>query len=233
MSKQLKYKLKKTLKNAEFVHADLEYHQQLSQEAMREFTEEVNKLLAKLSPEDQQKIQDFLNSRMPPIPVRPPEDLAEQAEEEIEQEDDSSTEIVPTDIEPENESSPPKVDKDAELKKLFRRIAEHTHPDKAKANGFSDREVSRMLNLFIRAKEAQESGNWYILYSIAIELGLEIDDPTEEEIEWIEEDIKGTLAQIANLANLTAWHWYLGDEGAKKMALKFYFLEAFGFDYPL
>ena len=41
MSKQLKFKFKKTLKKAEFVHADLEYHQELSQEALKDITKYV------------------------------------------------------------------------------------------------------------------------------------------------------------------------------------------------
>ena len=84
----------------------------------------------------------------------------------------------------------------------------------------------------MRAREAHDNDNWYILYSIAISLDLDIEDPSEEEIEWIEEDIKKTLAEIANIANLTAWHWYVGTCAAKKIALKFYFQQAFGFEYP-
>jgi hypothetical protein len=41
MSKQLKLKFKKTLKKAEFVHAGLEYHQQLISEAKSLFGDEI------------------------------------------------------------------------------------------------------------------------------------------------------------------------------------------------
>jgi hypothetical protein len=233
MSKQLKYRLKKTLKNAEFVHADLEYHQELSQEALRGFQEEINKLLMALPEEDKQKIQDFLNAQAPPMaPPSAPED-PEPPEPEEDVDEDPSTDIVSTDIESSPEDGPPKVSKTDELKKLFRRIAECTHPDKAASRGLSDREVEKMRRLFMRAREAHDNDNWYTLYSIALELCLDIESPSEEEIGWIEEDIKKTLAQIANIANLTAWHWYIGDDLAKRMALRFYFQQAFGFDYPL
>ena len=56
--------------------------------------------------------------------------------------------------------------------------------------------------------------------------------PTDEQIEWIEEDIKRTLAAIAGISNLTAWHWYVGDDDSKNRALKFYFLQIYGFEYP-
>ena len=141
MSKQLKYRLKKTLKNAEFVHADLEYHQELSQEALRGFQEEINKLLMALPEEDKQKIQDFLNAQAPPMapPSAPEDPEAPEPEEDVDE--DPSTDIVSTDIESSPEDGPPKVSKTDELKKLFRRIAECTHPDKAASRGLSDREV--------------------------------------------------------------------------------------------
>ena len=235
MSKQLKYKLKKTLKNAEFVHADLEYHEELSQEALCGFQEEINKLLAALSEEDQQRIRDHLDRMAPPMAPPPgaqePE-LAGAVASEEDAEEESCTDLINTDIEPDLDESPPKIDKADELKKLFRRIAERTHPDKVRASGFSNEQVDRLERLFIRAREAHDNENWYTLYSIATELGLDIEDLSDEEIEWIEEDIKKTLAKIAAISNLTAWHWYVGDDTAKRMALKFYFLQAFGFEHP-
>tara|TARA_Y100000034_G_scaffold127146_1_gene179505 strand:+ start:1432 stop:2145 length:714 start_codon:yes stop_codon:yes gene_type:complete len=235
MSKQLKYKLKKTLKNAEFVHADLEYHEELSQEALCDFQEEINKLLAALSVEDQQRIQDHLDRMAPPVAPPPGPQEPEPADaiaSEEDAEEEPCTDLVNTDIEPDLDESPPKIDKADELKKLFRRIAERTHPDKVRASGFSNEQVDRLERLFIRAREAHDNENWYTLYSIATELGLDIEDLSDEEIEWIEEDIKKTLAKIAAISNLTAWHWYVGDDTAKRMALKFYFLQAFGFEHP-
>ena len=84
----------------------------------------------------------------------------------------------------------------------------------------------------MRAREAHDNENWYILYSIAIQLGLEIEEPTAEEIDWIEEDIKKTLAAIAAIASLSAWNWYVGDEIIKKQVLQYYFLQAYNFEHP-
>ena len=57
MSKQLKLKFKKTLKKAEFVHADLEYHQQLIFEAKSLFTDEIRRLLGLLSDEQRELLE--------------------------------------------------------------------------------------------------------------------------------------------------------------------------------
>jgi hypothetical protein len=231
MTKQLKYKLKKTLKNAEFVHADLEYHQELSQDALLGFQEAINRLLAELTEEERQLLKDHLDRQ--PQPVAPARSVdSEEEEPEVPDYDDISA-LVTTDIEAEaEEHALPKINKDLELKKLFRRIAEQTHPDKVRANGFSEKEIARLRCIFMRAREAHDNENWYILYSIAIQLGLEIEEPTAEEIDWIEEDIKKTLAAIAGIANLSAWHWYIGNEEDKKQVLRYYFLQAYNFHHP-
>jgi len=232
MSKQLKYKLKKTLKNAEFVHADLEYHQQLSQDAFVGFQQEINRLLALLSEEDRQKLQDYINSRTPSRPA-PGDPVQSASTLEAPVEESDSTSLVHSDIDPKpEEEAPPKISKTSELKKLFRRIAEQTHPDKVRASGFSEKEILRLERIFKRAREAHDNENWYILYSIAIKLDLEIDHPTDEQVDWIEEDIKKTLGEIAAIANLTAWHWYIGDDEIKKGALIFYFQHIYNFIHP-
>ena len=231
MSKQLKYKLKKTLKNAEFVHADLEYHQELSQDALLEFQEAINKLLAILTDEQRRALKDYLDRQPRPTPPTRPEEHKEE-EPTLPDYDDIGA-LVITDIEASAEEHElPKINKELELKKLFRRIAEQSHPDKVRASGFSEKEVARLRSIFMRAREAHDNENWYILYSIAIQLGLEIEEPTAEEIDWIEEDIKKTLAAIAGIANLSAWHWYIGNEEDKNQVLRYYFLQAYDFEHP-
>ena len=119
-----------------------------------------------------------------------------------------------------------------ELKKLFYRIAAETHPDKVKANGFSDKEVYRLEKLFKRALNAYESDNWYILYSIANEIDLKIDEPTEYYIDWVENDIRNTLGEISKIGSLVAWIWYIGDDNRKKLAIQDYFRQMYNFTYP-
>jgi len=233
MSKQLKYKLKKTLKNAEFVHADLEYHQELSRDAIKDFQEAIRELLQMLSDEEQQRLSDHLKNQAPGS--RGPE---QEISKERKQLNDGeavceTTMIVSTDVETDaSQNTDAPINKTNELKKLFRRIAEQTHPDKVRASGFSEKEVARLESVFKRAREAYDNENWYILYIIAIDLELEIQDPSQQQVEWIEEDIKKTLAEIAQIANLTAWHWYIGDELSKKRALQYYFQQCYNFNHP-
>ena len=226
MSKQLKYKHKKTLKKAEFVHADLEYHEELSRDALKGFQEEIARLISILSEEDKQKLQRGFDEEDDEL-----EEPTEQLEAPVDESD--CTDVVPSDTPPEEpETTRPKNKKSIALKKLFRQIAEQTHPDKVRANGFSNKEVERLGKLFKQARNAYDSDNWYVLYSIAIDLDLPIDDLTEDHINWIIEDIKKTITKIARISDLTAWHWYTGDDEAKKNTLRFYFQQAYSFEHP-
>ena len=82
MSKQLKYKLKKTLKNAEFVHADLEYHQELLPDAENLFNAEIKKVIDDLPDET----RDILNKALEKRLQQRHDELIEQANKRKEEE---------------------------------------------------------------------------------------------------------------------------------------------------
>lgn len=241
MSKQLKFKFKKTLKKAEFVHADLEYHEQLVSEAKKLFSEEVRRHLEKLSAEDQTLLQEE-SARRAEAQLEAAQRRAGRAEslKQLEEKphplppEEVCTSLVTTTHSV--EEAPPDDEnqktKSTELKKLFHRIAEQTHPDKVRASGFSDKEIYRLEKVFKRARGAYENNNWYILYSIAADLDLKTQTPTQEHIDWIEDDIRNTMGAIAIIDNLLAWMWYTGTPVKKQLALKDYFRQVYNFNYP-
>jgi len=241
MSKQLKFKFKKTLKKAEFVHADLEYHQELISEAKKLFSDKVRELIGHLSEEDQKKIK-LEGDKKHLSQIEAQKAAAEMAEKlkQIEEEitdiinDSGSTALTVTESEANDNDEDEDMDKKKalELKKLWRRIAEQTHPDKVMANGFSAKEVNRLERVFKKALQAYNDNNWYVLYSIALDLNLKINDPTQEHIGWIEDDIRNTLGGIAKISNQISWVWYVGDINTKLIALQNYFSQAFDFTYP-
>ena len=165
---------------------------------------------------------------------------AEEAEvgEEEETINAEKGEVVPaesTDDEPdeeEKEIAAVKM-KDTELKKLFRRIAALTHPDKVSARGGSEEEAARLESIFKKARSAVERENWFVLYTVAIDLGLEMEEESERHIHWIEQDIKNTRRLIEVLANRTYWLWYLAeDETARNGCIRHYFLQIYNYKYP-
>jgi len=234
MSKQLNLKFKKILKQADYTHADLEYHEQLLPEAKQNFADAITKIINEMDKIDQDAIREAdrqrqeefekeLNTRRGAVPPDDEEEASENPEDSLTSTD---TEIE----EAEGDEKEITLEKESELKNLFRRIAALTHPDKAAAKGISKAEKLRLRKIFMSAKKAYDEGNWYILYSIAIELDILLSDPCQENIKWVEEDIKATMAEVSRISGTVVWVWYVGDEAAKLHALKSYFQQNYGLD---
>jgi len=241
MSKQLKFRFKKTLKKADFVHADLEYHKELMPEAQKLFSETVENLVSCLSEEDQERLKKIGRHKQEIFEQQALQQVLERInkqkenilEKEVSLSGNEARALVPTVAEvTEEPQEQPEKRKLMELKKLFHRIAEQTHPDKVGTRGFSNKEVLRLEKVFKKALTAYNENNWYILYSIALNLELEIGGIDQEHIDWVEEDIRKTLSAIAQVGRLVAWVWYVGDEQSKARALKDYFQQMYGFVYP-
>ena len=233
MSKQVKLKFKKSLKKAEFVHADLEYHEELISDAKREFFAKVEEIFNKLSPEDKKKINDVKMKKMIEQSKREAAERSEEEEDEEigglpDNEDALSTED--NSEEEDNEGSATTGVKSSDLKKLFYEIADICHPDKTAARGAAEHEIRKLEKVFKEAQSAYKGGHWYLLYVIALDLGIDVEDPTGDHIEWVEEDIRYTLEKISQIGALVVWVWYNGDGLIRLMAMQNYFQQSFGYD---
>jgi|10_taG_2_1085330.scaffolds.fasta_scaffold110416_3 DnaJ-domain-containing protein 1 len=234
MSKQLKYKFKKILKKAEFIHADLEYHREVLPEAKTLFSEAIAEIIRNMSPEDQKTLETIRESRLQK------ELLAREKNDkthEMEYDESKVTGFNPEGEDPPDESNEtkgqegsPSTSRKSEVKKLFRQIAEQTHPDKTQARGMATAECNRLETIFKKARDAYNTQNWYLLYCIAIDLELPIDTeiPPQECLEWVEEDIRQTLVQISGISQLLAWLWFSGDNRMKEAVIDDYFRQTYG-----
>ena len=117
------------------------------------------------------------------------------------------------------------------IKKLYRKIASMTHPDKLIASSLSPGEIERKEQAFIKAKEAYERENWYSLYSIASELGITPDDIEEKHIEWIEEDIRLAMGRISKIGQLFTRVWYVSDEEQRKQIIDQYLKQVYDWEW--
>ena len=224
---KLKFKYRKTIKLAEFVHADLEFHEHTAKDAKESFKDEVSVLLAKLTPEE----RESLNKK--PEAVEGAAATSDIQNDEIEINECFSLVLHESGEETQEiKDASKKRKKSEELKKLFRRIAAETHPDKVAASGFSDKEVSKKGRIFKKAREAFNNNNWFVLHSIAIDLDIKMPKPSEQQIQWIEEDIAQVRQKIGNIQNLTAWHWYHGNEMQRTAAMRHYFQQVYNFTHP-
>jgi len=248
MSKRTELKFKKMLKKAEFVHADLEYHEELVYEAKADFNEAFLDRINNMSRRERKywlrhlhKLNDKKAKQLLEEAEKESKKRAE-AEEENEQEERSLVKnkeifvdgqtgeefyLNPDEIEDSDDDD----DKSKVIKKLYRKIASETHPDKLIASGFSQAQVERREGMFKKAKEAYERDNWYTLYSIAIDLGISPGDIDEKQISWIEEDVKLTMGRISRIGQLFVWVWYTSSDEQKERVMDQYFKQVYKWDW--
>ena len=244
MSKRNELKFKKMLKKAEFVHADLEYHEELVYEAKADFNEAFLDRINNMS----RREKKYWTRNLHKLNDERAKQLLEEAEREkkkrAETEEGGQEEqrslvknketfvdgqtgeefyLNPDEIEDNDDDD----DKSKVIKKLYRKIASETHPDKLIASGFSQAQVERREGMFKKAKEAYERENWYTLYSIAIDLGISPGDIDEKQISWIEEDIKLTMGRISRIGQLFVWVWYTSSDEQKERVMAQYFKQVY------
>ena len=240
MSKRIQLKFKKMLKKAEFVHADLEYHEELVFEAKADFNEAFQDRIDNMS----RRERKYWTRNLHTLNDERAKQLLQQAEEEKQKRIDAETDEDQTGVVKNkevlmdagtgeefylnpDEVDTPDDDKSGVIKKLYRKIASETHPDKLVASGFSQREVERKEQIFMKAKEAYERENWYMIYSIAIDLGISPGDIDDKHIDWIEEDVKLTMGRISRIGQLFVWVWYTSPDEQKEKVMDQYFKQVY------
>ena len=88
-------------------------------------------------------------------------------------------------------------------KKLFKRIALLTHPDRV-----SDEDDSKRLGrIFNKARDALSESDLDTLLSIAMDLNIESNLPAEEVISRAEKNLASTKRRIEEIENSVAWLW--------------------------
>ena len=232
------------LKKAEFVHADLEYHEELITEAKVEFNEA---FLDTINSWSRAKRKDW-QFHLKDVQDERAKKLAEEAEKQRQEklaadEAEQNTSVVKSKevfidgetgeefyTNPDEMEEADNDDKQGIIKKLYRKIASETHPDKLVASGLSQGEITRKESIFKKAKEAYERDNWYTLYSVAVDLGIEVGEIDEKHIDWIEEDIKLTMGRISKMGQLFVWVWYTSTDEGKERVMDQYFKQVY--DWP-
>jgi len=226
------------LKKAEFVHADLEYHEELLDDAKGEFSTAINEAVNEMTAEDKKEFlrlkEELIQKRWAEIEERRQAEIEESEAPEIEKTNsntelvESEDEYVVADVEPQRDLPEVKAET---IKKLFYKIAAKTHPDKFASSDLAPEEIKRIEKIFKKAKSAYENGNWYGLYVISLDLNIEVEDIGDNHVEWIEDDIRHTLGRIAQIAQLAAWAWYTADEKERRNILRNHFSYTYGFKW--
>jgi len=114
---------------------------------------------------------------------------------------------------PDNDSS---IDhtKDDDLKKIYRKIATDSHPDKTIDK--SDFEKKYKAQLFEKARQSYEEGDYCTLSELAKELGFEPPRPTKKHVKMAKSTIVKLEKDIKKMKNTYAWVWYNEEVKEKK-----------------
>ena len=108
---------------------------------------------------------------------------------------------------------------------LFKEVAKHTHPDK-----YATRDEETRLEkaaTFKRAKALADKGDWFGLYKVAQELGIDVPEPTEEECESVEKSIRQMQEKVQEMLKTAAWKWYDLDSDSRVKYMQAYYAEVF------
>ena len=130
----------------------------------------------------------------PPVEYQPPGQNAvppEQEEPPTDEKDTEETELL---------ESSPSIPKNKDVKNLYRRIAEKTHPDKTGNNDYAEQ--------FSDATTAYDENNIARLLDIAGALNIELSGLGAESIALLKNNINKLTEDISNMKKTTAWAWH-------------------------
>jgi len=116
--------------------------------------------------------------------------------------------------------------KSIHIKKLFRKIAIMTHPDKL--TKLDDYERERKTKLFLKAREAAEAGKWYALVETAIALGIETPKPDEEQFDLLNAESDSVDREIESIEATYAWLMYTLNTDEQRKLLMTTYLKVLG-----
>ena len=143
--------------------------------------------------------------------------------QKMEQENPEGEPKIPTDIPLDEDGlveSSNASDTPDELKKLYRSIAQKTHPDKVQDEGLNE--------IFKQAAEAVEEENWMLLVELAGELRLDIEFLSDETLEIVERSIERNQKEIAGIKNSFSYIWSQQRDDRSREIFKAMFYQQFG-----
>lgn len=191
MVKKIRRKVKKIAMKASLVSMELEditeeneeHKQTLANDFKKEFAFiEWKRQQEKLKAEQELQEQEQDSEKEPEIETEEPEPESPEEDEEEILEQDSRPSDTPD-----------------ELKKLYRAIAQKTHPDKTTDE--------RLNEIFKLSADAMKEENWMALVEFAGELNLDIEFLSDETCAKVEESIDRNQKKIIGIKNTFSYIW--------------------------
>jgi len=202
-TKYVKKRYQKLILELKYLYAELEYHEDILKDAREEFEKALQ--------EEGPKYGLNIPKQQQPITSSSTEVQLYSGNDEDEEDDE---EPLP-DFEPQDtitESTEEVKDEDeGDFTKLFKYIARLTHPD-TYGNNISEEDKKKKLQSFLKARKAVESKNWFELCQIAIDLNIELPEPTKKHIKFLEDESIRVKNRIQFITGTYAWNWYTDEQ---------------------
>jgi len=195
--KHIKKKQEKLILELKYHYADLDYHEDVFKDAQEEFKESFYELAPKFG---------FNVEKPKPVEILFNTELSRTSPYEFQERVEQQSQAVSNQI-----LEFEKEEQDPDIHSLFRKIIKLTHPDTF-TEGETVEQKHKKTQMFLKAKNAAENKNWYELSQIALELGIELPEPTKKHLKWLEAEITRIKERIAHITSTYAWLWFTSDE---------------------
>tara|TARA_Y100000114_G_C11672078_1_gene284261 strand:- start:94 stop:750 length:657 start_codon:yes stop_codon:yes gene_type:complete len=204
MVKKIRRKVKKIAMKASLTTMELE-----------DLTEE-NEIHKKTLAEDFKKEFAFIEWKNQQERKKVEQELQEQEQSSEKEPEPEESEIE--DDETLEKDAPP--DTPSELKKLYRAIAQKTHPDKTNDE--------RLNEIFKLSADAANEKNWMALVEFAGELNLDIEFLSDEACVAIEQSIENNQKKINGIKNTFSYIWACQKDDNDRSLFRLMFYQHFG-----
>jgi hypothetical protein len=191
MQKIESLKIKKLMKELDYIQSDVEWRNELVSDADSSFMDSINQFLEK-NPE----IKDLYDKKITEKLENSIKKKIEEDENGVEIEDKNEFEIETEEVDENVENS---KDISPKLKRLYREIVKLTHPDKVKKKKLND--------LYIEATDYYNSNDKIGIYKVCSELDIEFEIEEDDEF-FISDKIENLKKRINFLESTFTWKWY-------------------------
>lgn len=104
---------------------------------------------------------------------------------------------------------------DPEVKKMFKKVASVCHPDKLQ-DLEQDANKKRLESLYQQARQALDENDFFGLFSIYEQLGMDLPDLSPQQIILIQNKINTIKKELNHIESSIAWGWYFEEDKDKK-----------------
>jgi len=212
-SGRIKSRYRKLLRELKYLYSELEYYTEEHEYRKQEFNDDFLEFCEDYGYDcnTRKAHENFIKKQIDPYRAS----ITDDETSEIEKELPLDTENTDTD------------DPEKELKRLYKKIATQTHPDKLTKEEV-EATKDRKHELFLNARRALENKDFYQLVLIAEELGIDLPAPTRQQLVWMRKEKKKIEKIMEEIRQTFEWIYGEEDVAVPRINLFYRYVELLG-----